>query len=164
MATNPSFAALEKALDFEREGIEYFTSAINRTSHPVAKAMFELLIDQEKKHIDYLSLMYDRLKAEDRWPRDITIDLDMDFKHIFREAIKNIDETVKVYTDEIEAVSYAVDLENRGRKMYRELSEKATDALEKEFYARLSEWERGHAEYLEDFYNYFQDKGLFTRE
>ena len=159
-----SMDALKRAMDFEREGINYYTKAKERTHHPIGQAIFEMLVEQENKHIDYLSLLYEKLKAEDRWPGEITVKLDKDFKMIFKEAAKKLNTNVKIYTDELEALRFAIDMEKKGQKMYRELSGNATDQLEKDFYATLAEWEKFHAEYVEEHYNYFEDRGLFTEE
>ena len=115
-------------------------------------------------HAEFLGELFEKLKAGDQWPADMTIEIEKDFKLIFAEESKNIDKNVKVSTDEVEALDFAVKMENRGRAMYLELSEKASDPNEKNFYSILAKWEKGHADYCEDFYNYFQDNGMFTEE
>jgi rubrerythrin len=164
MSENQSMAALEKALDFERTGIDYYAKAAGRTKHPNAKSMFEMLVEEENKHIDYLHNLHENLKAGGRWPDKITISLDRDFKLIFKEEEKKIDTNVKISTDELEALNFAIEMEKKGRAMYVELGEKASGALEKELYSILADWESGHVALIEDFYNYFDDNGMFTEE
>ena len=48
--------------------------------------------------------------------------------------------------------------------MYKDLASKAKDPLEKELYELLADWEEGHAKFCEDYYNYYQDHGMFTEE
>ena len=48
--------------------------------------------------------------------------------------------------------------------MFREVSEKAADPVEKRLYDRLSDWEKAHAEFVGNFYDYFEDKGLYMNE
>lgn len=164
MGENVSLAALNRAMEFEREGIKYYSQAMEKTQHPTARSIFEMLVEEEKRHIDYLEKLYDRLRAEGNWPDEITINIDKDFKLIFKEAAEDIDTSVGVTTDELEALDFAFNMESKGRAMYLELSGKATNPKEKELYELLARWELGHAGLVEDFYNYYQDRGLFTEE
>jgi len=156
--------AIEKALQFEKDGINYYGQALEISKHPDARNMFVLLEGEEKKHVDFLDSLKEKLAAENRLPDVSTVDLDRDFKRIFQEASGNIDQTVKVESDEIEALSKAIDFEKRGYEMYLDLAEKAGSDEEKDLFSRLAQWEKGHMEYVHDFYDYFQDKGLFTEE
>jgi rubrerythrin len=164
MDTNPRILSLNRAIEFEREGLKYYSQAIDKSKNPTTQSMFKMLVEEEDKHVSFLANLYDRLKTQDKWPEEITISIDKDFKLIFKEEASRIDANVKVATDELEALEFAIKMENRGMQMYLELCEKATDPNEKQLYALLAEWEKGHAEYCEDFYNYFQDKGMFTEE
>jgi rubrerythrin len=164
MSITDSQSALRKAVDFERNGRDYYTQAVEKTLHPVARSVFQLLVEEEDKHLDYLLRLCDYLNANDKWPDEITIHLDTDFKMLFQEELRRIDANVKVSTDEIEALSFAVAMEYKGRAMYMELAGKAANLMEKELFIRLADWEQGHASYLEDYFNYFQDHGLHTEE
>ncbi|MEW5945557.1 MAG: ferritin family protein [bacterium] len=162
MTEYSSFDALRKALDFEEEGIKYYTTARERTEHPSARSVFGMLIEQERTHVEYLSLLHERLKAQDKWPREVTVNLEKDFKPLFRDAAGEVDDRVKITTNELEALAFAVEMENRGREMYDQLSGAASDPLEKEFYDISARWEQNHAEFVESFYNYSEDMGLRT--
>ena len=164
MSILDSQSALRKAVDFERTGRDYYTEAVKKTLHPVARSVFQLLVDEEDKHLDYLLRLCDYLNANDKWPDEISIHLDTDFKMLFQDELRRIDDNIKVSTSELEALSFAVAMEYKGRAMYAELAGKATNQMEKELFDRLAVWEQGHATYLEDYFNYFQDQGLHTEE
>lgn len=164
MEENESIKALTRALDFEREGIKYYSLAAQKTAHPAASSIFGFLVEEEDKHKKFLCDLHSRLKAEDKWPSDVTISIEKDFRLIFKEEAPRIDTNVKISTNEIEALDFAINMENKGREMYRELSEKAADPHEKEFYAVLAKWEDGHARLVEEYFNFFQDHGMFTEE
>lgn len=164
MTTSASLAALQQALQFEKNGRDYYTAAAEKARDPHTQSLFNMLVDEEKNHLNYLLNLYEYLKANDKWPEQITIALDKDFRQIFLEASQNIDINIKVSTDEMEAMKHAVDMENMGRDMYANLASNAQDPLEKELYGILSDWEKGHAAYCEDYYNYYQDHGMFTEE
>ncbi len=164
MSVVKGIEALKKALEFEESGADYYAMAKEKTRQPQARSIFVLLEEEEKAHIEFLQKMYNKLSAADKWPSQITIDIEKDFKMIFDEAAKNIDSDVKVATDEVEVLSKAIDIERRGRAMYYDLSEKAEDENEKRLYTTLAKWEEGHVALLEDFYNFFSDHGMFTGE
>lgn len=164
MSLDTSLAALQRAIDFEKAGLSYYTKARDKAQHPVTRAIFSLLVEEEDKHMDYLSTLYEVLKAKNIWPEELTISLDKDFKLIFEEESKNIDTNVKVSTDEIEALDFAVEMENKGRAMYMELAEKASTDPEKKLFAELASWELGHASYCENYRDYYQDHGMHTED
>lgn len=164
MSVTTSLEALKKAVEFEREGLKYYGGAAERAGNPATKAIFNMLVEEEEKHERFLTTLKENLKAQDKWPNEITIDLDKDFKMIFKEESARLDSNVVISTEEIEALRFAVKMENKGRAMYHDLSEKATNPDEKALYALLAKWEEGHASYCEDYLNFFQDHGMYTGE
>jgi rubrerythrin len=80
------------------------------------------------------------------------------------EASRTLHNDIAVSATETEALEKAIEMENKGRALYLELSEKASNPTEKRLYAMLAEWELGHANYIQDYFNYFQDHGMFTGE
>ena len=164
MSLDTSLAALQRAVDFEKAGLDYYTKARDKAQHPTTKAIFQFLVEEEDKHMDYLSTLYEVLKAKNIWPEELTISLDKDFKLIFVEESKKIDTNVKVSTDEIEALDFAIEMENKGRAMYLELAEKSSTPPEQKLFAELAAWEFGHASYCESFRDYYQDHGMYTEE
>jgi rubrerythrin len=164
MTTGASLVALQQALEFEKNGKQYYAEAAEKTKDPQTKALFNMLVDEEQNHLNYLLNLYEYLKANDNWPEKITISMDQDFEQIFAKARLEIDTNVKASTDEMQAMKHAVDMENKGRAMYQNLASKAQDPLEKELYELLADWEKGHAAYCEDYYNYYMDHGMFTEE
>ena len=158
------FELLQRAIDFEKGGLDYFKQAMDKAAHPTTQSLFQMLVNEEKLHMDYLHTLYETLKATDKWPDEVTISLDKDFKLIFQEEQKNIDANVKVSSDELEALKHAMDMESKGRAMYMELAESAGSDNEKKLYKLLADWEQGHYEYIENFFDYYQDHGMFTEE
>jgi|GEM_PF-2893461 len=156
--------ALIEVVFFEKEGMDYYRMAAERALNPATRALFEMLVEDEKKHVDYLSGLHDRLSAGGEWPDEITISPEKDFKAIFVEASRSLAKDIAVTATETEALERAIEMENKGRAMYLELSEKAANQTEKRLYAMLAEWELGHANYIQDYYNYFQDHGMFMNE
>ncbi len=164
MKINRDLESLRKAIELEKEGSVYYKKAASIVKSPVTAGLFEMLAADEMKHIEFLQNYFEKLSEEGKWPDVNTVNLDKDFKLIFKEAVAGMDAALKVSTDEVEAMRHALELENKGRAMYEDLSEKASERVEKEMYAALAAWEKGHEEYIENFANYFQENGLFTEE
>ena len=156
--------SLENAVQFERDAYDYYSSALEKTRNPDAKNMFEILIEEEKKHAEYLTFLKNRLESRGELDTESTVDLDRDFKRLFLEQADRIDDNVKVESSEIEALSFAIDMERKGMDMYKDLAEKASTDEEKHMFSRLADWEKGHMEFIQDYYDYFQDHGMFTDE
>jgi hypothetical protein len=58
-------------------------------------------------------------------------------KNIFEEAMEEIDQNVKPMTGEMEAVKLGIQYEEKGLKLYADLSNAASHWLEKKFYIQL---------------------------
>jgi rubrerythrin len=164
MSIEDGLKLLERALEFELEGMKFYEKAKSNSGNPFTIAIYDLLFGEEKVHIDYLMTLQEKMTVDGKWPEINSIDIDKDFTLVYKEAMKTLDKTVRISTSETDALSHAVDLENKGRAMYTGLSEKASTPLEKKLYSLLSEWEAAHARFIEKYYNYFQDDGTFTEE
>ena len=106
MTTSASLDALQKALDFEKNGKQYYTEAAQKAGDPHTQSLFNMLVDEEQNHLNYLLNLYEYLKANDKWPEKITISLDEDFDQIFARAREKIDTNIKVSIDEMEAMRH----------------------------------------------------------
>jgi rubrerythrin len=151
--------SLERAMEFEWEGHAFYEKAKANTEHPAAQAVFALLMEEEKKHAEYLLSLHDMYNAQRAWSGEIAISMDKDFRLLFKEAEAKIDEKVTISTSEIEALQFAHEMEQKGRAMYLELQEKTGDANLQKLFGFLADWEKGHAEFIEDHLNHFKGKG-----
>ena len=152
---------LNKAIEFEQEGRDYYAQAMGRTSQLQARAMFQTLMEQEDTHIKILQEIHAGLTKAGRWPAKVTLSLQqIDFKRLFTEAKEKMGDTVKIATDELEVLRLAMELEARGKAMYAEAAAQAKDADEKSLYERLAVEEGKHYDFIDEYYNYFADKGL----
>ena len=62
----------------------------------------------------------------------------------------HMDEMIMDRTDDLQAVKFAMDLEQRGFQFYSNLAVKAVDSREREFYQRLAQEEKQHLRTLEE--------------
>ena len=59
--------ALRKAINIEREAIDFFQKATDGTTDPLAKKIFETIREEEKYHYDLLQAQFDSLSHSGMW-------------------------------------------------------------------------------------------------
>ncbi len=158
--------ALEKALQMEIQGQEFYHKAGQKSDNPLAKDLFKHLVEEENVHIRKINEIYQGIKSRVGWPDEETI-----FKHerslrsVFKEAIENLGMEVKVSSSEIEALKTAMDMEDESYSYYKSRAEEAASSAEKSFYKALTGEERGHYLTLLDSYEYLTDpQGWLTKD
>ncbi len=155
---------LDKAIEFEKEGIEFYSKALKRIEHELCRQVIQSLLEDEKKHIEKLKNIYYILKEKGEWPEKETVITKNTLKNIFTNAGNSFKKTIKPSTDEKEFLDLCMALEIKGKKEYKKMAEEAEDVKEKEFYEMLSEEEDKHFQYLEQHCNYYWDSGLKMQE
>ena len=155
---NKPFQALQAAIKFEEDGRAFFLAAGEKTVEKFGKATFKGLANAEMDHIQRIKTIYASLSKMGEWPDTPALfSPKQPVKNIFEEALAEIDRNVKPTTGEMEAVSLGVQYEEKGIKLYTELSDEASDGLEKKFYTLLGYEERGHMLLLKDIEAYYAD-------
>ena len=150
--------ALQAAIKFEEDGRNFFLVASEKTTERFGKFIFLDLADAELDHINKIKEIYDSLDKTGEWPGTPSLfTAKHPAKNIFEEALEEIDRNVKSTTGELEAVTLGVQYEEKGMKLYADLTEKASHPLEKKFYAQLGIEERGHMLLLKNVEAYYAD-------
>ena len=146
-----TFEALQAAIKFEEDGRSFFLAAYEKTVEKFGRLTFLGLADAELDHIQRIKTIYDSLSKMGEWPDTPSLFTPKrPIKTIFVEAMEKIDQNVKPTTGEMEAVKLGIQYEERGLKLYSDLSNAASHWLEKKFYTQLGNEERGHMLVLKD--------------
>ncbi len=158
--------ALDFALRFEREGKEFFEKAAKITNNSLGREVFQTLAEEEDVHMKKIMEVYRDLEKKGKWEKRITVVGNPGrVKTVFADAVEKIGKDIKAGTSDLEALKKAMDLEERGQKLYNGLAEKAADPLEKRFYLTLATEERGHFLVILDSYDYLSDPaGWFAQK
>lgn len=159
-----SESALDMAMQFEKDGRDYFLKAKERVSLDMAKRIFQALADEEIKHMEILETIYKDLKENKGFPTALSIDPNKDFIRIFEEDKKNINEKYQTHSTELEALTEALALEKRGQDMYQNLMNQSKDEKERIFFAALAEEEKKHYDFINSYLTYFWDHGMRMNE
>jgi rubrerythrin len=153
-----TFEALQAAIKFEEDGRTFFLAAGKKTEEKFGKSIFLSLADAELDHIQRIKTIYDSLSKVGKWPGAPSLFTPKrPIKNIFEEAMDQIDQNVKPATGEREAVKLGIQYEEKGLKLYSDLSRGTSRELEKKFYTQLGNEERGHMLILKDIEAYYDD-------
>lgn len=138
---------LKTAILLERRGAAFYTTVAEQTSSPEVKKIFNMMADEEKTHIKFLSeqyLNYTKGKSFEKFapvfPNGVT-DL------VLTEDIKK---SISAASFEAAAISAAIDMETKAIQVYSNRAKEATDENEKALYQWLTEWEQGHHKILHE--------------
>ena len=153
-------AAMRKAYELEREGLEFYIgSAIKSKNALIKKALFSLAQD-EIRHmmkIDEISLSLD---TSGKWPGEETglkgSDIEIAIKEFF---VKTGREVLNESKDNADLIKTAMEFERKSFELYDDLGTKAQSNSEKIFYEELKKQEEMHFDALENIYYYLTKTG-----
>jgi rubrerythrin len=136
-------AALKRALMLEMHGLRFYQVAAERTQSKAARALFEDLAEDEKRHKEELERHFRDLlqgKPISTPPKGPPMDLKFKDDVISRELKAGL----KDAWFESAALAIGVMLERRAIEYYQRRKETSKDPSERELFSWLVEWEKGH--------------------
>jgi rubrerythrin len=163
---NAALAALNQAIELEIEGQRFYLEAAKCTTNPKGAEMFRSLADDEVIHERILRRQLDALTQGQGWMpvlspsislrtstveglpdsvAEVTADLTA---LIFPESEKVCEEALRPNESDLDALLFALQIENKSFNLYREMVEKTEDPNGKRMYEYLANAERGHFEQL----------------
>jgi rubrerythrin len=135
---------LLKAIKAEHDGHYFYLSASTSTQDPQGRAVFEMLADEEREHMAFLSAQYrsymDTGRAETKVKLSMKKRLTAD-SPIFSPEIKK---HIKSAHYEMSALSIGIILEQNSVAFYEAQARAVEDTEARGLYAQLADWERGH--------------------
>ena len=149
---------IRTAIKMEKNGIDFYHKAEEKTSYPLAKKMFLSFAEDEKRHLTVLKKILTDLKFSD---------LDQFFaerprqkiENIFRKVKNEIKERITANPDELEALKIGMDMELESVQFYQTALEKSEDNHQKAFLKRLVEEEKEHLQMLQNTHSYLKNSG-----
>lgn len=153
-----SIAALEKAIQMEIDGKEYYLKASERASNELGKKLLQSLAAEEDIHRKVFEDIFEDIRNKRGWPRKkLHVDGGRALRTVFANAIDNMDRDVKSIPEELDAVQTAMAMENKTYDFYREQGKKAAYDAEKQFYEALAGQEEEHYRILLDYYEFIKN-------
>jgi rubrerythrin len=126
----------------EKEGKRFYLQSAEKSQSLLAKRIFEELAYEEDLHIKKIDEIYSKLRERKGFKDWVTsIGEPSKIKKVFEEFLIPKASASK---GELDALRFALDLEDKSIKYYEGLATEAENPNEKRFYLTLSYEERGH--------------------
>ena len=146
--------ALELAIKMETDAIRFYTEAAGRTKHPAGKKMFEIVTDDEKRHLGMVTQIIKGLHVTSTDVSPLK-----NVNTIFEQMRDEMMHQAEATADELEAFKMAMIMEKEGLEFYRKTLSEAKKEKEKELLKRLIEEEEHHYTIFANTYQFLQDTG-----
>jgi hypothetical protein len=144
-ATQAALDALKQAIELETKGHEFYLKTAQRVTDPTGAEMFRSLADDEVLHKNILNRQLESLTGGKGWilPEGVgkhKADLETP---LFPEG-KALETAVQPDASEMNALLFAIGIENDSFNLYAEQARAAQDANAKQIYEFLVDAERTH--------------------
>jgi len=149
---------IRTAIKMEKNGIDFYHKAEEKTSYPLAKKMFLSFAEDEKRHLTVLKEILTDLKFSD-FKQFFAEKPRQKIENIFRKAGNEIKERITANPDELEALKIGMDMELESVQFYQTALEESEDNLQKAFLKRLVQEEKEHLQLLQNTHSYLKNSG-----
>ena len=139
--------ALRQAIRLEQDGYEFYTEAAERTADPRGRETFLSLADDEKLHLRIVQDQYEALNAGKGWV-SFSEALELKPVDLDKPLFPPDRETIGPEASDIDALLFAMQVENESYELYRKAATETADPAGKEMYQRLASDERVHFDIL----------------
>lgn len=146
--------AIEIAIKMEKDAIDFYSEAAEKTRHPVGKKMFLSVTEDEKRHLKMLAQIFKEA--------DVTIQQVSPMKNIktiFASMKDQMMNRIEATQDELEAFKIAMQMEKEGIEFYRHIEKETQQQKEKALFERLIKEEEQHYAIFANTYNFMSDTG-----
>jgi len=147
--TQVAIAALELAIQTERDGWRFYEEAARRTRDPDGRRVFASLADDERHHERILQKQLEQLR-QGRMPEPIK--MGQAAAPIF--PYERLADNVREHTTELSALRTAYLIEQDAVVFYSRAAERVDDPTVKELLHTLADWEREHRRILGEAYRF----------
>lgn len=144
--------ALEKALEFEREGYQIYKEVSESSFNPLVKKTFAYLAEQELLHVDEIQKYMEAHGVEFVKFGDNLNEV----KEFFSMTMQEYKEGIEFAESDVDAYEKALDLEKSGYDYYKSQRDAAEDDELRKFFTFVMEQERAHYLMLEKTLNYIK--------
>ena len=149
MNVDSTVEILKQAILLEKRGQAFYSQVAGQASGKAVKQFFEMMAEEEVKHVKILSDQFKAYKSNNRFtPEAINEDPGGDVAtKVLTSEMKN---EISAAGYEAAAISAAMSMEENAIKLYSERAENAEDPNEKALYDWLAKWEMQHLRFLSE--------------
>lgn len=151
--------AVDIAIQTELDGRKMYEDSARRASNPLARSMFDSLVQDEIRHLQILKEVFGRdVPVEQDTPSGPEVhDVKTSVQTIFSLAGRRLDDKIVATADDLEAIRVAMEFERKGHLFYQEHARKTMNKEEKKIFQHLAHWESEHMAVLQNIMIYFED-------
>lgn len=151
--------AIRDAIILEINGRKFFNHAAEVTHHPKGKKMFLHLAEEEVKHLETFSKMFNEILGGSDWKKELIPD------DVSGEAplVKKLKESMKQEEGkgEVEALRIGMELERNAITFFQEAAAATDDPVAKKIFLEISEEEKFHFDLLQAQYDSVTGTGFW---
>ncbi|MHB0913550.1 MAG: ferritin-like domain-containing protein [Armatimonadota bacterium] len=148
--TDPA-EVVQAAIRFEEEGHRILSEAGKRARHPLSRATFEFLAEQELAHIEAIKAFASSPDFDPSGLVPITKrQAGEKIKGLFAEFQSQFESTAGLDDERMEVYGVALDMERKGHDFYEHAAAQAEDPRARKLYEFLAGEETRHFELIQD--------------
>ena len=141
-----ALAILERAMDIEKEGREFYLQASYIVQDWRARETLTILTEDEQKHFNLIQRQHESLTRESKWtnsPEVKSVKIDLD-KPLFPSGKEALEKATNATSSDLEALLFGLEIETKSYDLYRQAAMETTDQPGKTLFEFLAREERGH--------------------
>ncbi len=146
MNENRILDILKNALLLEDRGRAFYKKAKEESKVEEAKKVFELMENEEERHVNFLKKQFERFLKENIFIQ--TKDFSIDFKPIEEKIFDALKEKINITDYESMAIYIAITFEKEAVNFYDSKVNESQDENEKNVFKFLRDWEKTHVDFL----------------
>jgi rubrerythrin len=151
--------AIRDAIILEINGRKFFNHAAEVTHHPKGKKMFQHLAEEEVKHLETFSKMFNEILGGSDWKKDLIPD-DVSGEAPLVEKLKESMKNEEGKGD-VEALRIGMELERNAITFFQEAAAATDDPVAKKIFLEISEEEKFHFDLLQAQYDSVTGSGFW---
>ena len=144
MSTNDLLTVLQRAMEFERDGYQFYRMAASQSTFPKPTTMFEHLAEEEKNHFDALQEKYRALLDTGTWAPETAWETAWSPEQTGSIFTEDFVTRIQGQHHEAAALSIGILLEKQAIAFYTAQAEASDDEPVRAFFHELARWEEGH--------------------
>lgn len=150
---------LKEAIKLEINGKAFFNHAAEITHNQLGKKMFQRLAEEEVKHLETFSRLFNSITKSDTWKNDLTKQ-ELEGRSAVIEELSSRMKRAEGKS-EIEALSIGMELERKAIDFFRSCSEGTDDPMAKEIFEKIVSEEKLHYDLLQAQYDSVTRSGFW---
>lgn len=147
MENSKSIEVLKTAILMEKRGKAFYENVASQTQSADVKKIFTMMAEEEQTHVEFLSKQFASYNKNHKFDK---IELQADEGVVNEILSGKIVKQISAASYEAAAISAAIDMETKAIEVYTKQAKEATDPNEKELFAWLADWEKGHHKVLHE--------------